>query len=190
MADDAKQEIEKRLAELPEDVRNAVLSADLGKKVQVIGQAHRLHIDQIGKLEDETMLVMLGFFDPEQFNIQLEQQLLIPAADANAIAGEINTNIFLPIRESLKRFMLEKEPATPTMSAAVTPPVPAIQTPPPMPAIQTPPPMPQVSSVPSTIASAPQPAAPVIPNADAGLTQPAVVKPNSYKNDPYREPIE
>lgn len=170
MAGDAKQEIEKRLAELPEDVRNAVLSADLGRNVQAIGQAHHLHIDQIGKLEDETMLVMLGFFDPEQFNVQIEQQLLVPAADAAAIASEINTNIFLPIRESLKRFMEEKKDATPA--------VPAVQTPPPMPAV-VPTPAPQTP-----------PAVPVIPKADTALTEPTVVKPLPYKNDPYREPIE
>ena len=160
MSDDAKQLIDQRLAELPENIRTAIESADLGRMLRVIGQEHNLHIDQIGKLEDETMLVMLGFFEPEQFNTQLEQQLLIPAADAAAIAGEVTTNIFLPIRESLKRFMEEKRAQTPVLV-----------TPPPMPAVQT------------------SPSLPSIPQADKILTEPTVVRPG-YKTDPYREPIE
>lgn len=194
MADTSTQDqIERRLAELPEDVRNAVLSADLGRNVQVIGQAHHLHIDQIGKLEDETMLVMLGFFDPEQFSTQLEQQLLIPAADAAAIASEINSAIFLPIRESLKHFMAERavaaeephlEPSTPAVPATAPAPV--------MPMVQTTPlaPMAQPPAAPTPVSTTPTPPpAPIMPKADAALTEPTVVKP-TYKTDPYREPIE
>jgi hypothetical protein len=165
MAEDTRQLIEQRLAELPEDVRDAVLSAELGKHIQAIGQAHNLHVDQIGKLEDETMLVMLGFFDPEQFNAQLEQQLLIPAADAAAIAGDVNTAVFMPIRESLKRFMEEKraEAAAPaTAPAPNSTPAPAMPAAQPAITIETPPTPVPIRVVPQTTIQTSTPAVPVV----------------------------
>lgn len=101
------------MAELPGDVREAVLSAQLGEHIQSIGQKHGLHIDQVGALEDETMLVMLGFFAPETFSDQIATQLQIPAADAAAIAQEVNEQIFLPIRESMKAFADSKRQPIP-----------------------------------------------------------------------------
>lgn len=190
-------EIEQRLAELPQDVRDAVLSAQLGENVRKIGQGHGLHIDQIGTLEDEVMLVMLGFFEPEAFSGQIAAQLQIPAADAGAIAGEVNQQIFLPIRESLKRFSESKRLAKPAQN------LPALETPPtniPITIAPTPP-------VASTSVSTPQqnpvapsqtasegsaqakPPMPPMPNAEKMLTQTTVAKP-IYKADPYREPIE
>lgn len=175
MAEDTQAQIEARLAELPEDVREAVLSAQLGERLGAIGQKHSLHIDQVGKLEDETMLVMLGFFDPDQFNKQLEEQLSLSPADAAAIAQEVNTSVFMPIRESLKRFTEAKA---------------AIPTPPSVPKEAQ---LPQVQTAPSpSVAPAPVPVtppAPSMPAVEHMLTEKTVVKP-IYKVDPYREPIE
>jgi hypothetical protein len=198
MAEDTQHQIEERLAELPQDVRDAVLSSQLGEHLRDIGKKHSLHIDQIGKLEDETMLVMLGFFDPAQFNTQLEQQLLIPATDATAIAAEVTTAVFAPIRESLMHFldMKRSDPATTTAPTAVAPssaaqpapvtpvatPVPEAQTAAPTPIKPMLPPMPVAEQLltEKTAAIAPKPAA---------APQEASPKP-IYKADPYREPIE
>ena len=43
MEQDTAQQIEQRLAELPEDVRNAVMSVEWEQKVQAIAQKHSLH---------------------------------------------------------------------------------------------------------------------------------------------------
>lgn len=210
-----QQKIETRLAELPENVREAVLSADLSTHVHDIGSRHNLHVDQIGKLEDEVMLVMLGFFEPEAFSAQLEQQLLIPAVDANAIAGEVSAEIFMPIRESLKKFMDEKRrgatqtpastpaPVFTPASQPITPPTPikiniAVSTPP---VIQ--PLAPSIPTAPTPAPAAPVvPIAPIMPKVEAALTQPTITVPtppasqptpnaqSGYKTDPYREPVE
>lgn len=67
------EQIKKRLAELPVDVRQAVESVDLGEKIRAVGTRHGLHIDQLATLEDEITLVMLGFADPSEFAERLEE---------------------------------------------------------------------------------------------------------------------
>lgn len=116
--DDIEKQIEARLAELPEDVRNAVLSADLPAQLQEIGRRNNLHIDQIGKLQDETMLVMLGFFGLDQFDEQLTEQLGISPEAATALAQDVSTTIFVPIRESMKG-LIEGEKDAPTAPVAM-----------------------------------------------------------------------
>jgi hypothetical protein len=66
MEPELEKQVQARLAELPADVRAAIQSADFAKKMQAIGNGHRLHIDQLAALEDEVMLVMLGFADPAE----------------------------------------------------------------------------------------------------------------------------
>lgn len=104
MEEDVQKQIEARLAELPADVQNAIGSSDLEAKLNAIGAKHQLHIDQIGYLQDETLLVMLGFADPTEFAPQLESNLKVPKAIAETLAREVTEEIFVPIRESMKTF--------------------------------------------------------------------------------------
>jgi hypothetical protein len=185
MADDTKDQIEQRIEELPQDVRDAALSAQLGEHLREIGQKHNLHIDQIGKLEDEAMLVMLGFFDPAQFNKQLEEQLAVTPENASAIAADVNSAVFAPIRESLMHFLDMKRSSTTTSTPTASP-------------TQSSPSAPTTYIAPPT----PNPALPPMPAAEQLLTEktaviaPTPVAPKEipakpiYKTDPYREPIE
>lgn len=108
MENDTQTLVERRLQELPEDVRKAIEDANLGEHVQDIGADNHLHIDQIGKLEDETLLVMLGFTSVEDFPERIRAELNIAAEDAGIIAANINSEIFLPIRASMQKFMEER----------------------------------------------------------------------------------
>lgn len=204
--DDIQQKIEARLAELPEDVRNAINDNDLDAKVRSIGQKFNLHIDQIGGLGDEVMLVMLGFTPLEGFAGALATQLSLDPVLAQTITAEVNTSIFLSIRESMKKFTEERAAVEPTPDAMP----PAVVATPPTPAVvglttqviakpTAPPPLSpdmheaekllststvQVPASPTTSQGA-VPAPPVIPTA---AVDPA--KPQLYKADPYREPVE
>jgi len=105
MEEDLQKQIEARLAELPKDVQNAIASSDLEKRIAAVGTAHHLHIDQGGHLQDETLLVMLGFADPGAFPAALEQALGISKEVAEQLATEVSDQVFVPIRESMKAFM-------------------------------------------------------------------------------------
>ena len=108
MDDDLTQKITQRLAELPADVRQAVQSADMAKKIEAPGATYKLHVDQIGELEDETLMVMLGFVEPESFEKRITDSLHLPAEVGKQIAADINRDIFVAVRASLRRFTEEK----------------------------------------------------------------------------------
>lgn len=161
--DTIDEQIKQRLTELPEDVQQAIHSVDLGEKIGAIGVRHHLHIDQVGGLEDEIMLVMLGFSDPGTFTDHLEEELHIEKEEALAITQEVTEEFFLPIRESMKAFMAAQSASHTLMAPEAVPAVP-------MPAANT-------MLTEKTVVT-PQPTT---------STAPA---PRAYTKDPYHEPIE
>lgn len=187
MEQDAVQKVQQRLAELPADVQAAIQSSDLHTKVTTIGAKYQLHIDQVGELEDEVMLAMLGFAPIEGLGAQLTKGLNLTPDVGEKLAADINTQIFGSIRESMKAFAAKKAVApTPTttapVAAAVPPTVPMIQTMP-----TTPPVAPDMHKADVVLSqktvSTPPPAA-------APTNAPAAGTPPIYKADPYREPIQ
>jgi hypothetical protein len=190
MEQDLAKQVQKRLAELPEDVRKAVQSAELEKKIQDIGKKNVLHIDQAADLEDETLLVMLGFNDPAELSKKIMERLNLDDARSKKIATDITEEIFLPIRESMKKFTKQRAKEEPIISGVKAPPaqvsLPAIPKSPGVPAVPMPeasvaakPPTPPAPKAP-TPAPVPPPAAPkppVVSAADLALTQKTVSAP-------------
>ena len=111
MDDELTQKITQRLAELPADVRQAVQSADMAKKIEALWLKYKLHIDQIGELEDETLMTMLGFTPLDSFERRITDALHLPAEIGKGVAEEINQNIFLAVRASLRQFTEAKAAA-------------------------------------------------------------------------------
>jgi len=189
MENNTVEKIKARIAELPQDVQDAILANDFDERIAKIGQANRLHIDQIGSLGDETMLIMLGFASSEGFTERLQKNLHLYDEQATTITQAVNNEIFLPIRESMKKIHSQeaKKEAPP-----VATPAPVVVAEP---------------TVAPIVAAAPTPAA-KMDAADMMLSQKTVSIPaqkpdtpvtptpaaptisNSYKTDPYREPAE
>ncbi len=175
MEDAALKKVQERLEELPKDVQAAIMANDFEERISKIGQSNRLHIDQIGELGDETMLVMLGFAPMEGFQTRLQKTLHLYDEQASAITTAIENDIFLPIRESMKKFQTAREvpPQKPTPPEQ-TPVVPLTPT------------LPTVTLE--------KPGQPPMESADMMLSQKVVSVPpklpTAYKTDPYREPAE
>lgn len=196
MEQDAVSKIQQRLAELPADVQTAIQSSDLHAKVSAVGAKHQLHIDQVGELEDEVMLTMLGFAPLEGMGARLAQTLHLPTETGENLATDINVQLFTSIRESMKAFAAKKALAatpapTPTMPAATTPAAPLSNAP------AKPPIAPDMLKADvvltqktiSTPAPTPPQTMPLSPK-DAPITPSASTTPPIYKADPYREPIQ
>jgi hypothetical protein len=212
-ANDIQQKIEARMAELPEDVRNAINDDGLDEKIRVIGQKFNLHIDQIGALGDEVMLALLGFTPLAGFAGELAAQLSLDSVLAQTIVAEINNSIFLSIRESMQKFaegrsipppVPDTKPAATMMPSAPAPSVaPAAPTPvAALPAVIGP--TTQVIAKPAT----PPPLSPDMHAAETIMSKTVVqiqpttdpkqpttdpkqpTTPPIYKADPYREPVE
>lgn len=217
MEENIQQKIEERLAELPAQVQEAIASSDFEERIRAICRTHNLHVDQMQAVADETTLAMLGFIDMDSLAAGLQEQAHLSAEQAQTVASAITAEVFVPIRESMKAWAVNRRNVSETASAIpsvimpsssipVVPPAPtpttassAIPTPPPVPA-----PVPKPAAVPNLgaadamlnekkvtppPAAAPAPAAPATP---AASPMPKVdpAQPQTYKADPYREPVE
>jgi hypothetical protein len=172
--EELQKQIEERVAQLPEETQRAIASAELSKHIQAIGQKHQLHIDQMGLLEDEIMLAMLGFIDPADFVSVLEQQVKISPEKARALTVDIQDEIFTPVREAMK-FSTPEKASAPTKLPS-TPPNKPVDLP--LSAEMQP------ADIVLTQKTVSMPPVPVPQKA------PEPPKPAPYKADPYREPTE
>lgn len=203
--DDTNKNLEERIAQLPADVRQAVLSVEWEAKVQALGAKHHLHIDQIGLLGDLTLMTLLGLVALTDFPTRVAQEVKVSADDAAAITHEIDSEVFMPIRESLKKMTPssggQPAPAPTAPSAFAGTPAPIQTTPaaaPTAPIANVPAvPKPDLSAAdamltttsvtaPSAAPIAPAAATPAAPAAPAAPSTPP--KPQAYSADPYREP--
>lgn len=108
--------LEEKYKNLPFDVQEAISSSDVTVKIQAIAARHGLHIDQMEKLYEETGSVMLGITPAETFTARLSKELAIPPDKAQVITHDINEEVFLAIRESMKKIhadweKIEEKPA-------------------------------------------------------------------------------
>jgi len=210
MAEDTnqmEQQIRQRIEELPPDIQDAVLSAGLNLKIQALGDSYKLHVDQIQIFGDLVMLMMLGFMSEDDFRRELSAQLQLSSENMERIVADTNTQIFLPIRESMKNFaakaaavdvdetaMQEQTPTpetnkilmtAPSILPATTPAAPAAINPADIMLKQN-----TVTAAPSAPTPATQNTSPlsVAPAPAAATTKTEPPKPQDYKADPYREP--
>ncbi len=99
--------IEENYEALPEVLKPFVYSEDIDQKVAEIGKKHSLHIDQIGKIRNAIMLVVLAIVRTEDFSANLERELGLPIEEINKIVEDINIEIFSEIREALEDYVEE-----------------------------------------------------------------------------------
>ena len=125
MEENIAKKIQQRLTEISPDVRKAIESVDFDSHIQEVGKKHQLHVDQVGALEDEVLMVMLGFTPLESFGDHVAAQLKVSPQAAQSIVQDVNQNVFLPVRESLKSFTAKKK------GEAAPSPAPKPSTPPP-----------------------------------------------------------
>jgi len=110
MDNDVQKIITEQLKILPKDVKEAIVSVDYKTKLQEITKRQVLLIDQAGKLEMETTLVMIGLEPLADYVANLQRELGVPLMKAKEIAMDISENIFKPIRLSLQKMNETPDP--------------------------------------------------------------------------------
>ena len=73
------------------------------KHLRDLADKRKLHLDQWQLLENEVMLTLLGFEQPENLEKNIADHVRISAEDSRMLATEISTTIFEPIRQELER---------------------------------------------------------------------------------------
>lgn len=99
-----EQLIKDHLATLPEPVRKAIASFDWAREVFDIGRKHSMHVDRIGELQTEVMLVVLGLTSPRQFQEELMERIEPNRDIALEVSDEVNEKVFIRIRDFMKKY--------------------------------------------------------------------------------------
>ena len=120
------------LGEVPPPIRAFFASGKIELITKVLMHENGLHVDQAAVLEREIILLLLGLQSPAEFSHALESDGHIERATVQVIAHEINEQIFIPLREEMRKGG--------AVSASVSAPAPSPAAPPPQPRVQTPPP--------------------------------------------------
>lgn len=97
MNDKLRKSFEEQLVYLPEINQQALKSFDWATELLSIGKNYGLHIDQLEDLQIETMLVLVGLVQPEEYANELIMRLAISPSEANRIIEQVNDRIFTPI---------------------------------------------------------------------------------------------
>ena len=108
-----KEQIQEQLDNLPEDLREAIIEADIEQTIFSIGERFKLPIDKRGELFYQTQIFMIGLTRSDQFVRSLAQVLNIDADIAGNIALAVNDQIMVPIRQSLKGDVIDTEISAP-----------------------------------------------------------------------------
>lgn len=100
---DLNAQLQARLKELPKVIQDAILSADVEQHLRDLATSHKLHLDQWQILEDEVMLTLLGFQQPEELEGNIAKEIGLPPEEARGLALDINHIVFEPIRKKLEQ---------------------------------------------------------------------------------------
>lgn len=92
-----------RFNELPKPIQEAITSADVEKRMRLLADTQKLHIDQYDALENEVMLALLGFQPIEDLQKNIKSEVGVDDAMAKTLTEEISKIVFEPIRGELER---------------------------------------------------------------------------------------
>lgn len=123
MDEETKKTLAERFDALPKSVQEVITSSHYEESLVEISKKHDLSIEQMGALEIETTMVMMGLAPAKDFARNIEKQLKIETGKAYEIEKEINEKVFLRIKDLLKLMNTPpgEEPHLDEASTASTP---------------------------------------------------------------------
>jgi len=92
-------EIQQHIAELPDNVRRAVMGFNWADEITTIGREFGLHMDQIGALQYETMMIILGLSPSASYSNALVHALEIDKNTAEEIVMSANAHVFTELQD-------------------------------------------------------------------------------------------
>ncbi len=104
-----KQELFARFELLPEDIKKAITDDAYQQKLFTIAKEQKMTYEELGTMETETTMVLLGMTKPEDFRDELQLELKKNDAEVDLLVGKINEQVFAPIRASLERVYAAKK---------------------------------------------------------------------------------
>src|SRR3989344_764184 len=107
-----ESDIKELLKEVPPPIRAFFASGKVETIAKNLMQKNKLHIDQGAVVEREIILLLLGLKDPAEFTKALAEEAKLDQQTVNGIVQDINTQIFIPLREEeMKSVEMKTSPA-------------------------------------------------------------------------------
>jgi len=108
---ETKSELVSRFELLPEEIKKVIMDAGYQKTLFDLAKTEKLTYEELGTLETETTMVLLGMTKPAEYRSELEQELKKSSAQTDSIVKAVNEQVFTPIRAALERlYAAKKEP--------------------------------------------------------------------------------
>lgn len=93
--------IQEEFKKLPPHVQRAITSVNWTQTLASLGKQYNLHIDQIGALQTETLLILFGLANPDEYGDSLNKELKLPINKLDELVTSINQAVFRPIRNQI-----------------------------------------------------------------------------------------
>jgi len=117
MIEYTNEQLEQAIAALPEEFQEAIASSFVSEKALEIGKRHNLHIDQLGKMKDITMLALLNLVDTSKFSETLATELSVSPGEALSLVRDVDAEIFDGLRKLIREKTAGKEEGTDSLIA-------------------------------------------------------------------------
>ncbi len=129
---DIKDQLVARYELLPDELKTIITDDAFRVKLFEIAKELKMTYEELGTLEIETTMVILGMTRPEEYRDELQIQLKKNDADIDNLVGKVNAQVFAPIRASLEKLYASKKnpedffeappaPTTPEVKPEVAP---------------------------------------------------------------------
>ena len=114
MTEKLKETIQEEIRKLPKDAQEVIGSLDWAKITEEVGRKYLLDEDEINNLQLETLLILIGIEDGNDYAENIEDEVGTSKDEAKKITEEISQKIFTPMgnvmEEKIKENLKTKNP--------------------------------------------------------------------------------
>lgn len=108
---DVRQEMRERFELLPKEIQSVLTSEEYERGIFELAKEQKLTYEEMGILEVETSMVLLGMTRPADYRDELQVQLKKNDPDIDTLVAAINTQVFDPVRSAIQKvFEAKKDP--------------------------------------------------------------------------------
>lgn len=104
-----QKEIASRYELLPEELQNIIIGDEYRMQLFTTAKELKLTYEELGTLEVETTMVLLGMTRPEDFRNELQMELKKNDQEIDNLVKVVNERIFAPVRIQLEKVYAAKK---------------------------------------------------------------------------------
>lgn len=100
---DITEKLDERFTKLPENTKKIIIEMGYHFKLYSIAGKYKFNVEDMAVLEDVTTDIIVGALHPDQYENELRNRLALTPETAHNLAGEVNIEILIPIRQKMEQ---------------------------------------------------------------------------------------